>query len=267
MEETKNYIRRLNEAREKLLERKGVLYPEPSWVRMTTITMTTRLDQKLDVQKFKENFRKMGILRIRIKNSKTDGFVWRMKDTSFYNQVTIYTRDHMSTKSVKLFPNGSVQVAGCSHLVDCNLVTAQIAQVVKVVMRMEDPPVIEAPTIQMINTNFSLNCSVDLYKVIDSFSKLPGFNVTFDPEKYSAVKIKFCPAGSKKEVTGSVFSTGKVIVTGARTLDEIVDAYYIINSTISDVERYEKSETVQMFDVFMGVKMSDLIAKLNSVQI
>jgi len=264
MEQTKNYIKRLGEARLKLVERTGALYPEPSWVRMTTITMTSRLDQKLDVQQFKENFRKIGLLRIRIKNSKTDGFVWRMKETSFYNQVTIYTRDHMSTKSVKLFPNGSVQVAGCSHLVDCNLVTAQIAHVVKVVMRLAELPVLEAPTIQMINTNFSLNCSVDLYKVIDKFSKLPGFNVTFDPEKYSAVKIKFCPAGSKKEVTGSIFSTGKVIVTGARTLDEIVDAYYIINSTITEAERYEKSETVQMFDVFMGAKMTDLISKLNS---
>jgi TATA-box binding protein (TBP) (component of TFIID and TFIIIB) len=83
------------------------------------------------------------------------------------------------------------------------------------------------------------------------------FLVTFDPEKYSAVKIKFEPGENMKKVTCSIFSTGKVIVTGARTLQEIVNAYRIINKMISKNEMIEKTEKRDTFDIFMGVKFED----------
>jgi len=81
--------------------------------------------------------------------------------------------------------------------------------------------------------------------------------VTFDPDKYSAVKIKFEPQPGMKRVTASIFSTGKVIVTGARTLDEIVGAYDTINRMITVNERVAVSEKKESFDVFMGVKFED----------
>jgi hypothetical protein len=183
MEETKIYIKKLAEVRASFDSD-----PQPSWVRITTITMTTKTSTVLNPKLFRENFKKLGgVIRIRNLNSKFSGFEWRMKDTTFYNQVTIGTQDHMSKKSVKLFPNGSIQVAGCSNLHDCERVTAQIALVIKIVLGLSELPVIDPPTIQMINTNFSLNCGVNLYKVIERFSRDSRFNVNFDPDKYSAV--------------------------------------------------------------------------------
>lgn len=260
MDSTLSYIRKLHTSRSELLQREGELYPEPSWVRITTITMTSKIGTDIDIPTFKANFKKRGnMIRIRNTNSKFGGFVWKKKDTSFYNQVTISYTDQYSTKSVKLFPNGSVQVAGCSNLVDCQRVAAYISYVIKTVLELKELPVLEPPTIQMINTNFSLNCSVNLKKVIAKFeaSKDQNFDVTFDPDKYSAVKIKFEPGPGMKRVTGSIFSTGKVIVTGARALDEIVAAYDIINRVIGASERVAVSEKKESFDIFMGVKFED----------
>lgn len=262
MEATSRYIRELDKSRTGLLARTGSLYPEPSWVRITTITMTSKIGSDIDIPTFKANLKKRGgMIRIRNKHSSFSGFEWKMKDTSFYNQVTINYKDHYSTKSVKLFPNGSVQVAGCSNLVDCQRVANQISHVIKTVLELEEAPVLEPPVIQMINTNFSLNCSVNLKKVIAKFEADENeiFDVTFNPDKYSAVKIKFEPWPGMKRVTASIFSTGKVIVTGARTLDEIVGAYEVINRMITEDERVAVAQKKESFDVFMGVKFEDWV--------
>ncbi len=260
MDATSRYIRELSKSRTSLLERTDSLYPEPSWVRITTITMTSKIGNDIDIPTFKANLKKRGgMIRIRNKHSSFSGFEWKMKDTSFYNQVTINYKDHYSTKSVKLFPNGSVQVAGCSNLVDCERVANQISYVIKTVLELETLPVLAPPVIQMINTNFSLNCAVNLKKVISKFETSKDFDVTFNPDKYSAVKIKFEPQPGMKRVTASIFSTGKVIVTGARALDEIVAAYDTINRMITVDERVAVSQKKESFDVFMGVKFEDWV--------
>ena len=67
-------------------------------------------------------------------------------------------------------------------------------------------------SVKMINTNYSLNSSVNLNKIIQKLSN-PPFRVTYDPDRYSAVKVKFVPGPDMKQVTASIFSTGKIIVT------------------------------------------------------
>lgn len=257
MEETRQYISGLTKVRAKLLERDSAMYAEPSWVRITTITMTSKFLEDFNFNQFKVDMKKLGKVRIRNKNSSFSGFEWSMKDTTFYNQVTVTYRDSYSNKSVKLFPNGSIQAAGCSNLIDCTRVLTLLQELIRVVLKADKVVPVAAPTIQMINTNFSLNCSVNLRKVITKFASNTRFDVTFDPDKYSAVKIKFEPGEGMKKVTASIFSTGKVIVTGARTLQEIVHAYEIINTMITDKELVEKSEKNELFEVFMGVKFGD----------
>jgi TATA-box binding protein (TBP) (component of TFIID and TFIIIB) len=263
MNETREYLLELHDVRQHLLERED--YPVPSWVRITTITMTSKIldGEWFQLHKFRETFKKMGgKIRIRNRNSVFQGFEWSMKETSFYNQVTVSYRDAYSTKSIKLFPNGSIQAAGCSDLLDCHRVLSMLSVLLQRVFDLKEKPTLAQPTVQMINTNFSLNSSVNLKKVIDKFSSDKRFMVTFDPEKYSAVKIKFEPCDGMKKVTASIFSTGKVIVTGARSLKEIVAAYKIINTVIARNELVQKTDKLETFDVFMGSKIEDLIHKL-----
>jgi TATA-box binding protein (TBP) (component of TFIID and TFIIIB) len=87
------------------------------------------------------------------------------------------------------------------------------------------------------------------------------FQVSFEPDRYSAVKIKFKPSADMKMITTSIFGTGKIIITGAETLKEIVFAYNIINEHINSNPhiRVSKTEVVDLFDTFSGYDIQECI--------
>jgi TATA-box binding protein (TBP) (component of TFIID and TFIIIB) len=175
--------------------------------------------------------------------------------------VTIGYADAYSRKSIKLFPNGSIQVAGCSNLYDCKRILHQLTLIVKDTLGIEE---LEAkpPQISMINTNFSLNTSVNLHKVIGVLSRVQGFKVTYDPDRYSAVKVKFSPGPGMKQVTASIFKTGKIIVTGAQQLSEIVAAYDLLNQHITKDTFIENVEKPELFDTIMGAKFVEWVQQI-----
>lgn len=250
------YIQKLNRIRQELL--KNPELPAPSWVRITTITMCSKFLEDIDLPKFRENFKKLETVYVRPKGSKARGFAWKMKDTAFYNQVTIGYEDHSSRKSIKLFPNGSIQVAGCADLFDCRRILKQLSFILMVVLGKEVKVPVDEVAVKMINTNFSLNSSVNLLKIISKLSKGASFKVTFDPDRYSAVKVKFIPKPGQKQVTASIFSTGKIIVTGAQTLDEIAEAYSTLNQNLRDPAILIKpSAQPELFDNIMGATFEE----------
>jgi len=265
---TKRYIVTLDEVRKK--------YPSPpSWIRITTITMLCKFTCDIDIEKIRAAFAD-GPIRIRRKGALTNGFEWSLKSTAFYNQVSVGYEDQYSNKSIKMFPNGSVQVAGCSDLRDCKRIMRQLSFLVQRILEREEPLKIENFRVVMINTNFSMNSSVNLMKVIEvlaaenkfNIERLPTnpltendrFIVSFNPERYSAVKVKFHPAANTKQVTASIFSTGKIIVTGAETLREIALAYEVLNEKLQSTKLEATKEDT--FDVIKGSKFDDIVRKL-----
>ena len=238
-------------------------FPTSSWVRITTITMISKLGQDINLEAFRANFKPV---HVRVKGTTGKGFEWTMKKTTFYNQVTIGYRDQYSQKSIKLFPNGSVQVAGCSDLFDCQRILRQVAFILSRTLETEIPVahLLEQLSVKMINTNFSLNSSVSLNKVIQRFGNQEEFRVSFDPDRYSAVKIKFSPGEGMKQVTASIFSTGKIIVTGAQTLKEIAFAYQVLNQNLDQSVRLGTSEKQDVFGTILGYKFEELVPVLQS---
>jgi TATA-box binding protein (TBP) (component of TFIID and TFIIIB) len=258
-DKTFSYILTLNEFRNSIPE-----VQRPSWIKITTITMVSMSSLNIDIHKLRDIFTKLGSVGIRIKGHEGDGFEWKLKPTTFYNQITLGYVDQYSTKSIKVFPNGSIQVAGCSDLFDCMRIIGQLSFLFKELLDMETPVPIDSYRVVMINTNFSLNYNVNLMKIAEHFSSNGIFNVSFEPDRYSAVKVKFKPASDMKEVTVSIFSTGKIIVTGAETLKEIVYAYNIINHHINSKPGLKVSKTTEtdVFETFMGYKFVDWIPVL-----
>tara|TARA_R110000803_G_scaffold170692_1_gene233645 strand:+ start:297 stop:1148 length:852 start_codon:yes stop_codon:yes gene_type:complete len=238
----------------------------PSWVKITTITMVSSLSDAIDIHKFRDRMEKLGTVKLRLSSSKTGGFEWKLKPTTFYNQVTLGYQDAYSTKSVKVFPNGSIQVAGCSDLFDCKRIITQLIFLLKNVLQPIKEITANDFRIVMINTNFSLNKFINLFEVADHFGTNEIFKVSFDPDRYSAVKIKFKPAEDMKEVTTSIFSTGKIIITGAETLKEIAFAYNIINRfmNLKPSIYVQDSPTKDLFNIFMGYTMESWISKLRN---
>lgn len=255
-----SYVLTLNQFREAIPEEH-----RPSWVKVTTITMVSKFLEAVDIKKIKERMTALKSVRLRMVGTKSEGFEWKLRETKFYNQITLGYVDANSTKSVKVFPNGSVQVAGCSDLFDCNRIIKQLTHLVKILTMSKTDIPVDSFKVVMINTNFSLNYNINLFNLTDIFHKEKMFTVSFDPDRYSAVKIKFKPASDMKQITASVFSTGKVIVTGAETLKEIAFAYNILNQYIlSHASRIKvgKVDTPDVFNLIYGYTFDDLIPVL-----
>lgn len=258
---TFSYILTLDEFRKK--------FPEnirPSWIKLTTITMVSSFSKPIDINKMRTAFEKSSlVLHRNTLNSK--GLTWSLKPTTFYNQITLTYEDCYSTKSIKIFPNGSIQVAGCNDLINCKHIITSLEYILKHFDENVTPP-IDSFRVVMINSNFSLNYNINLMKTADHFEKYSDvFRVSFEPDRYSAVKVKFKPAEDMKEITTSIFSTGKIIITGAETLKEIVFAYNIINHHINECPsiRVSATEVKDSFDTFSGYNVVDVVEKVQSL--
>ncbi len=237
----------------------------PSWVKITTITMVSSFIHKIDIKKLRTIFETIGTYKMRREDSDTEGFEWKLKPTTFYNQVTLTYNDTYSTKSVKVFPNGSIQVAGCCDIFDCKRVITQLAYIFKNFLGMEIDVPVDSFRVVMINSNFSLNYNVNLHQVANWFEEYNDiFKVSFEPDRYSAVKIKFKPSEDMKEITTSIFSTGKIIITGAETLTAIAFAYNIINQHINENPqiRVSPTEDTDVFDIYLGYRCDPMVKHL-----
>ncbi len=280
---TFSYVLTLDEFRRNMPEGHN-----PSWIRMSTITMVSTIKREINIEQLREKFIKLGASQtevtladgskkvveptcpIRLVQSDkpdSEGFAWFRKTNNFMNQITIQYRDKYSTKSVKIFPNGSIQTAGCSDLFDCLRLIAQLECLYRELEISDVDVPVDSYHIVMINTNFSLNYSINPMKVLEHFSGHSLFEAEFKPDLYSAVKIKFKPAADMKTVTVSIFATGKVIITGAETLKEIAFAYNIINHHMASRPdlKVGPSQESGVFDVFMGYRFEDWVPVLKKL--
>jgi len=241
----------------------------PSWIKISTITMVSSHGKNINYQKLRDIFTKLDTITLNRKDSSGPGFTWKYKpSTKFMNQMTIWYKDVYSTKSIKVFSNGSLQAAGCADVLDCMRVIDQLNYLFKTLGVIDEDTTISNYRIAMINTNFSVNYHVNLMKIIEYFSKSPIFEVEFEPDNYSAVVIMFKPAQDMNQATVSIFGTGKIIITGLKNLQEVSLAYNIIVQNIN-AHKDEIKVAKNPWDcnkVFMGYDLDDWFPALEKVE-
>lgn len=218
---------------------------------MTTITSTFKVSTNIDIQDFKEKMKSTPFI-IKKKGSTKPGYTWTVKENKFFNQMTIEYVDEFSKKSIKFFPNGSIHVTGCSDLVDCHRVMAQVKYCIKKYLQKDDVSTFDFKVL-MINANFSMNSMLNL-GMVSQKAEDHGCIVSFKPEIYSAVKIKFVPGPDMKRITASVFSSGCVLITGAKTLREITSSYKFLINILSNT-CVKPHESHKKFDSFIAISM------------
>lgn len=223
----------------------------PSWLKITTITMVANIGKSLDLQAFSAGLAEGIDLGVDPEHA----FHWSITPTKFMNQITVGYTDARSKKSIKLFPNGAIQVAGCSDLIDC----ARIRDQLNVLIKTFNPAGghISKFDIVMINTNFYMSHKLDLYnKVLDEFSE---YNVNFRPDEYSGVIVKIpAPVKGDKDITVSIFASGAVIITGAQRLGAIAVAYDEITRRLQNCIVEDCPNEKRPFSMF-GFPMGKLI--------
>lgn len=191
----------------------------------------------------------------------------KITSKSFFNQSTIVlrrkvnkntdTKDTFKEVNVKLFANGGIQMTGVVSE-DFALETAEwlLATINKVPAKIfNEPASINKFSIKLINTDYELNKFINqdaLHKILineyNLFSMLEktiyqGVNTKFfyntNNENLGVCKCdteKFCKGqgtgngkGECKRITMSIFRTGRIIITGARTMEQIEAAYTFLN--------------------------------------
>lgn len=188
---------------------------------------------------------------------------------SFFNQATLVVRREISPMNwkeinVKLFRNGGVQMTGVRSL---QMSADTIRWLVTFLTETCPIPVFaQAPTIskeeiQLINTDFSIGAKVRRDVLHRILTDTYGLNSSYESAIYQGVKTKFfynaqrpagtfpgvcgCPrlckgtgdgtqVGECKKITISPFQTGQVIITGARAMEQIDEAFVFIKKVFTD---------------------------------
>ena len=181
--------------------------------------------------------------------------------TFFFNQATIVVRMEIAPMqwkeiNIKLFQNGGVQMTGVrSEVMSQRAIEWLVTHIQSTITDQtvfEGPVAIHKMQIQLVNTDFSIGAKIRrdaLYKVL---SEKYNLTVSYEPSIYQGVKTKYfyndcrpascppglCPCeklckgtgdgtalGQCKKITISPFQTGQIIITGARKMEQIDDAY------------------------------------------
>jgi len=123
---TFSYLLTQDEFRQKCPE-----HIRPSRIKLTTITMISSFSKPIKVDEIRAMFEELGEVRLHRGKEDNQAVIWSLKPTTFYNQITLTYDDGHSIKSIKIFPNGSIQVAGCEDIFNCKYIISCLVYILQ----------------------------------------------------------------------------------------------------------------------------------------
>jgi len=193
----------------------------------------------------------------------------RVSDKTFFNQSTIVVRKATNKEkheykevNIKLFANGGVQMTGipaedfARETIEWLIV--QLKAVPVNIFGTEEPK-LDKFKVQLINSDYSISAQVKRDVLHNILVRTYGLFSTFEGTIYQGVNTKYyyndqhpdpsrpgiclcskrCKGqgsgsgpGQCKRITMSIFQTGNIIITGARYLYQIEEAYHFLNRVI-----------------------------------
>ena len=206
-------------------------------LRISTITLCFNLNTSIDTEKLSKKY-----------VSKNNG--------KFYNSLIFnwHTKYQFKTVvSVKIFPNGKVQIAGLSNIKSCAYIIRKVNNKCKEFYENIEQSKITNVKIAMINSDFKISNSINLTafcELLSNYSVQTNGNflsIVYQPIKYPAINTKFicskyledyyehvykysCKKKFNKTVSVLVFRSGSIIITGGNDIDDYFNIYkYILN--------------------------------------
>ena len=184
---------------------------------VSTMTICGKLDAPVDVDAVMDLItgKDEGSLAGLSLGKKTKG----VDSKSFFNQLTIKA----GTTSIKIFRNGAIHVTGAKSVVHFVDVIDRVCTVLGHVM--ETNPSLESASISMINVIFCAARTLPLM-VLRQAMEDAGHAASYDPDAYPGINAKVL------EITVLIFTTGSVIISGAKTPEHVAEVYAIVTATI-----------------------------------
>lgn len=189
------------------------------------------------------------------------------KKDCFYNSLlmtlTVKYQNVIKNKnnvSVKFFPNGKIQIAGCNTIKSiCYAIRKSYNRVLSKSCFLNTPNITDAKIV-MINTDFKIKHCINQTKLTEILSKKTldkNFNflqVIYQCSKYPGINAKFIPDGKILEYTKFqlehgikkkypniisilIFRPGSIIVTGGNKIEDYISAVTVtLNIIASNLE-------------------------------
>jgi len=192
-----------------------------------------------------------------------------VKKKTFFNQVTLHVYCDKLV-NVKLFNNGKIQMTGLKYEDHGQKVLDKIVSYIKELDRANETTVFDhrdiicmPMNIVLINSDFAMGYTIrrDIlhHEIVEA-----GLYSSYEPCIYPGVNIKYyfnsnqdngicqcstmCDGkgdgisdGGCKRITVAVFKSGKTIITGARSREQLELSYYFITKFIND-----RKETIEL---------------------
>lgn len=234
----------------------------------------------LTVKRSKDNVRSLIELK---KTSKRVTQAKKEGGNNFYNSITLIVRvtsgptkkiNEEPRINIKLFKNGSIQMSGCKNIENVNIILHKILNKLKTVKGKLENGKIEEITfveeidklsinnfkIDMIYCNYKIAMQVDREKLYDLLKK-KKVKCIYEPCIRACVIIKFTPSvdnPDSKEVSIFIFKKGNIIITGARSRNQVIEAYEYINNifiTHSDeiIKKSDEAEEELIMNLYNDV--------------
>jgi TATA-box binding protein (TBP) (component of TFIID and TFIIIB) len=198
----------------------------------------------------------------------------RVKKT-FFNQSSLVVRLRISENiwkeiNVKLFSNGGVQMTGVPDDRTGRAAIEWLSNEIETKYPTTFPtkPNIHRYETQLVNSDYSIGVPIRREKLHKLLVETYGLFSTFESTIYQGVNTKFyfnkarttgppgiclCPQpcegtgsgeaiGDCKRITISPFQTGRIIITGARSLEQIQEAYNFMN----DIFKKHAAEIIRL---------------------
>lgn len=253
-------------------------------ITISTIALNCNIHTAIDVDKFAKNvvLKEDGIVCIKYGNRNgiiTNRSIVVLKKKkkpsakNFYNQTTVLIKPNDDPDrnyiNIKVFRNGSLQATGCRDMEEFNYVATLLINTLKRGRDIHDRHGnvkhlnfidnfdnigIYDIKIRLINSNFKLNFKIDRKKLAKLLKQNHGPK-TKDKE-IGPVEYKYEPTGGHSCVNIKfrydennrpsifVFQTGSIIITGAKTLNQIIVAYKFIKKILD--KYYDEIKIIEL---------------------
>ena len=140
-----------------------------------------------------------------------------------------------------MFSNGRLQITGLSSVSDAK---KAVQNLINILCLSKDSTesgniMIKSSKIAMINSNFSFNIGIDIIKLkTDLEHKYKNMQIIYNPDVYPGLKIKHTTKTGMSSIF--VFSTGNVVITGVKSINEIEESFECIAQTVvNDIKKYK----------------------------
>ena len=270
----------------------------PSGVSISTMCCSAKIGTEIDIENIQDYLQidKNDILTVKLndtkirtlleqktKNRRKKKIPKKGKTQKFYNQITVVVRigheptddiNKEKTINVKLFKNGSIQMSGCKRIEDVNNVINKLTYRLKekkgkldegVIKQIEfikdhDSLKITDFKIDMINSNYQVNLQIDRSKFYRLLLK-KKISASYEKCIRACVIIKYCPPEDnlqEKEISIFVFQKGNIIITGAKSRNQVSSAYNYLNKILLEhadeiSKKDEKEEEDSLIKIYKSI--------------